>query len=1055
MYGRARGDNRNIQGPMRSVTQNSPPPAPYRRGRSNYTTQHSTRRNGGNFRQIAPMRKSPQKLVRTRKRHLNAGKRRSKRSKVSNKKNWSEVSKKSKKSAAMRLIPATVILVSGIPGKAIKHKFVAVKFQTHPFFRPRVYVNKNGESIDFQIVKINKYRSEADRSGCEFSIAKRDIASIVAFVGDKIPEDITKKKLQPPPEVVDIADDEVEVTKHHEVEDDIDPATMTGGQLRIELKKRNLESRGLKAELIRRLKKALAQKAEGSPKLPDNIDSNSDKAAIVFHVEEESESEKFEDTQKNLDGFVGVQDPHSKVSEALIVSDSVDSPRVVEIHEIKPTSNGEEMDAPISMEDLGLREKWEIEEDSAEEDLEKDAEDTCEVVRKVHGENEKAEELSNPIDEVSGDEESELHSEQEEFLLEDCYAYASGFRGKVGKKALMKAFGTFGTVIEMTQVSKTCRIQYNTPAAVEKLIKCIPPLKFNGKLIKISRTLNLKVSKTKELKGKEKEEQTTEGEINLAVQKDFAVSLKEEHDSEGEVETGRGGSEVSKAKKKTSWKKTARKSSWKRSSKWKSKKGGKKWRAKKWAAKKWRGKKVKNIIKTKNDSPQKSEQVAQEDETEKNHSSDNNEQIDQENEIENVKESTIEEKTEKAEKLQQDDPEKTEMESDKEDDVEPNSSGVKEKIMESEDGEEESDKVEENEEIGERLKEPTTIEQPENKAVITDRVDKQEKLEEPEEIINQTSDSDIATKVPEVETALKKAEKEPEQFETPSEVKTNTNKTMDIDLVKNAIVDTDIEDDSSESRAMNEVDAIPTDGDGNTSVNEVNAPIITLTGEMKIQKEEEPSSFKNNTGSSSQVLVLHDLETNSTKQEIPEKLLKALEKSNDSPKCKVKAGAGSQVNENHMVNRDDEFGKCETKSYRVVIALKKGARLLQHSENLLKDEDLNNTRIFILEFAISSRNQKPKDIFTSVMEGPLKDVAHGEIWPESGPLSFKHTLTKVLSEMQVAREKERRDYGTEALFQQNVQLKKNRGGFEVEIKTLKEEANRLRKRIRTAMSYLK
>lgn len=1047
MYGRGGGENRNIQDSMRSMPRKSPP-APYRRGRSNYTTQHSTGRSGGNFRQITPLRNSAQKVVRPRKRHLNAGKRRSKRSRVSNKKNWSEVSKKSQRSAAVRLIPSTLTLVSGIPGKAIKHKFVAVKFQTHPFFRPRVYVNKTGESIDFEIVKFSKYRSEADRSGCEFSVAKQDIASIVAFVGDKVPEDISKKKLQPPPQVVDISDDETEVQKHNEVEDDINPDTMTGGQLRIELKKRKLESRGLKAELIRRLKKALAQEAAGSPKLPDNIDSISDKASIISHVEEEHESENIEVTQKNLDGFMEEDDPYSKVSDAQIESEGSDSQRVNEIHVIKPTDNGEETDAPICTEPQALREKWEIEEDSAEED---NVEDTCAVVRKVYDENEKAGQLSNPIDEVSGDKESEQDSEQEEFLLEDCYAYASGFRGKVGKKALMKAFGVFGTVIEMTQISKTCRIQYNTPAAVEKLIKCIPPLKFNGKLIKISRTLNPKVSETTELIGKEKEEPSTEGKINLAVQKDFAVSLKEEHDSEDEVETGRGGSEVSRTKKKTSWKKTAKKSSWKRSKKWKSKKGGKKWGTKKWTAKKWRGKKVKNIIKTKNKSSPKSVQNEQEDEIDKNDNSDKNELIEQASDIENVKESTFEENTEKAEKLQQDDEEKTEMSSDNEDDGEPDSSGVKEKIIESEESEGESEKVEEHEKLGEGMKEPTTVEQPENKVVTTDCVDKQEKLEEPEESINQTSDS--ATEVPEVETASEKEDKEPEQFEIPSEVETNANKAMDIHLLKNEIVhDSEIEDHSSDGRVNNEVDEIPKDSDGNTSVKVVNTPIITLTGEMKIQNEEQPFNLKNNPGLN--VPVLDDLQTNSTEKGKPEKHLKALLESNDSPECAVKAG-GSQLNENHMVNQNDEFGKSETKSYRVVISLNKGARVLQHSENLLKVEDLNDTRIFILEFAITSRNQKPKDIFTSAMEGPLKDVAHGEIWPESGPLSFKHTLTKVLSEMQAAREKERRAYGTKALLQENVQLKKKRGGFESEIKSLKEEANRLRKRIRTAMSYLK
>jgi len=1055
LYGRARGDNRNITGSIRSIPRNSTQ-SNYRRDRSNYSTQRSTGRTGGNFRQNTPARNQPPKSGRQRKRYLNAGKRRTKRSR-SNKKGWSEISKTPKERTTLRLVPATLILVSGIPGKAAKHKFLAVKFQTHPFFRPRVSVNKKGESINFEIVKINKYSSGAERHGCEFSIVQQDIASIVAFVGDKIPEDITKKKIDPTPEVMDITEDKVEVKKHHDIEGDIDPDTMTGGQLRIELKKRKLESRGLKAELIRRLKMALAQDDKDSSMVADTIDSTSEKAEIVFHIEEEDESEDVECTPKNPDGFIAADDPHSKVRETPIVSVTSESLFVDEIQEIDTTTkNGEEKDAPIITEDQGLKEKWEIEEESSEENGEKVAEETFGVVTKVLDENQQAEELSNPIEEVADDEESEQHSEQEEFLLEDCYAYASGFRGKIGKKALMKTFGEFGTIIEMKQISKICRIQYNTPAAVEKLIKFVPPLKFNGKFIKISRTLNLQVSTTKDLTDKEAEEVPTEGEINLAGQKNFAADMEEEQDSEDEVETGRGGSEAPKSKKKTSWKKNAKKSSWKRASKWKSKKAGKKWRAKKWRAKKWRGKKVKHVKKTKDNSSHKNEQVEEEDEIEKNDSSDKSEQVEQEDEIENVKESIIEKKTEKIEKVQQDDIEESEMKSDMEDDVEPDLSGTKEKTTESEDPEEELEKVEEHETKGKRFNEPTTIELPEDKDMMADCVDKPEKLEEPERVIDIKNDSPVPTEVPEVDSASDNEENKPEHHEMPSEVKTNASEAVDIDSDKSEIIhDSENEDHSSESRGVAEVDALPKDGNENTFLEEVDAPISTLTDKMKIDNEEEQSDFKKNIGLRSEVSLLDDLESDSIKQENPEKLLKALVKSKELPKSKAKAGEGNQVDENNIPNRDDEFRKSETKSYRVVIALKKGARLLHHSENLLRVEDLNNARVFILEFAITSKNQTPKDIFASAMEGPLKDVAHGEVWPETGPLSFKHTLTKVLSEMQVAREKERRAYGPEALFQENVELKKKRRGFEVNIKSLKEEANCLRKRIRTAINHLK
>merc|ERR1712060_730653 len=110
------------------------------------------------------------------------------------------------------------------------------------------------------------------------------------------------------------------------------------------------------------------------------------------------------------------------------------------------------------------------------------------------------EEAEEVVEEVV--EEVPVESEQEEEVqvieVEDCYAYATGFKGKVAKKALLKAFGQFGTIVGVKQVQKKCRIQYNHPSAVVQLINCDPPFAFNGKVLTISRTL---VTKSKKGKG--------------------------------------------------------------------------------------------------------------------------------------------------------------------------------------------------------------------------------------------------------------------------------------------------------------------------------------------------------------------------------------------------------------------------------------------------------------------------------------------------------------------------------------------------------------------------
>merc|ERR1712060_202024 len=98
------------------------------------------------------------------------------------------------------------------------------------------------------------------------------------------------------------------------------------------------------------------------------------------------------------------------------------------------------------------------------------------------GQEEKSQPPVEEEEEADGEDE-----EEDEFQVEDCYAYASGFKGKIAKKALFKAFGEYGKIVGVKQVAKKCRIQYTHPSAVEKLVKST--FQFNGKVLDISRTL--------------------------------------------------------------------------------------------------------------------------------------------------------------------------------------------------------------------------------------------------------------------------------------------------------------------------------------------------------------------------------------------------------------------------------------------------------------------------------------------------------------------------------------------------------------------------------------
>jgi len=167
----------------------------------------------------------------------------------------SKISEPKQEASQVKLMPSTLILVSGIPGEARDHQFLTVKFQTHPFFRPRVWVDKIGNMIKFEIVQITQGAKPNPRR-CEFSIVKSDIISIVAFAGDEIPETIELEETEFVQEVRNGTMDEMKMRKTEEMEIDMNPIKMNDLQLGQELKKPKLKNQALNVELFRRSRNA-------------------------------------------------------------------------------------------------------------------------------------------------------------------------------------------------------------------------------------------------------------------------------------------------------------------------------------------------------------------------------------------------------------------------------------------------------------------------------------------------------------------------------------------------------------------------------------------------------------------------------------------------------------------------------------------------------------------------------------------------------------------------------------------------------------------------------
>jgi len=651
------------------------------------------------------------------------------------------MSKSRKERNVTRLTPASLILASGIPGEAEEHKFLSVKFQGHPFIRPRALVSEESGMLTFELVEVSKKSRRRLSQRCEFSVLKRDVLSLIAFEGDKIPEVLVRKRKEKDIDLA-LSDDgrrKVKVEKNTEEDDDedmeevmeenLEPEHMTSDQLRRELQKRGLEHRGLKAELIRRLKEALSEE-NGEPRnTGDIVLQTVNSSALFVHVDSEEEAPEDDADQGE-----------------------------------SRSNYGDDEEEPV------------YDEDQPEDDQDRrHREDSRSKKENIFGSREHYQ---------NEDEQQDLRdneNSEEDYIDEPEKGY-----------------------------SEEDRNQYNTD-------------------------------------DREREE-------------------SEEQDDE-EVEGGRGDDDDEE-----------------------------------------------NLVK------------------ENQHSGMNN----------------------------------TAKESMETDDAEV---------------EDESPWDEDEEPIRKRSPSKDLPKKASPKKIIkTDELSQQQSLgvDEHEFQAREPSDHD-------------------EQAQ---------NDDQDMEKASEEVVD------------ENEAD----------------------TGVYK-----EDVGLKNG---KSMVQQLMEMNKNADEQE-----KEGAEKTRDDEAAakEVEKKASSGENAEAPPAEPESF---ETTSYRVVIVTKRGARIIRRADSLLSRDKLERSRIIILEFALTSQNSTPKKVFTTLMDGPYEDTANAEIWPEKGPLSFKHTLTNILSDMLVAREKEKRVSNAEAIFEENQELKKKNRSYESKLEDLASEMERLKKKIQRAKETL-
>lgn len=582
----------------------------YPHSRSNYSATHSKRNSSAKFCQVAAVASPSPEIERSAKRFLNSpGQRETKRAKILIE-SFSEKAASKQEQRKVWLLPSTLILASGLPGKATEHQLLTVKFQTHPFIRPRVQLNNIGDMINFEIIKVTTQSLGQDRPQCEFSVGKQDIASIVTFVGEKIPEGITNKVQSAQEATIVLSDDVGKMKKNEQSDVQIDPDTIISDQLTEKLKTRKPASRGLKVELNQRLKKDM-QDTEDTEMLEGTIKQKTNPVALCANNKKNKEN-KLEDKKiidrRHKSQFKDIVDDELPVKKTEKTDQHItEKIKLRKIHELESKNTVEEIKRETIVEEKSEKtaEKKGQKKSPKEVPVEATGKTLKGVVDDVDADEQKKE-PSLQFNSKSGNKENDKDAIKKKHPLEDCLVYVSGFRGKIAKKALLEAFGKFGTIVEMKQVAKKkCRIRYMTPREVSKLLNCVPPFEFNGRTLNIRRKLNSR-KKKKFCSGKKSKESTKK--VKMAKSKNEIVWAERIEDLENEIEIGRGTSDVPKVKNLSPRQKESEKTS--RTNRKAQTKGKHRWTMK-WAEKQG-ARKAKQNWYNKNKPPSASKQVEKE-----------------------------------------------------------------------------------------------------------------------------------------------------------------------------------------------------------------------------------------------------------------------------------------------------------------------------------------------------------------------------------------------------------------------------------------------------------
>jgi len=214
---------------------------------------------------------------------------------------------------SVELKPTSIIFASGIPEVDVTHTFITSRFDNHPGLRcdPSLRIGKSKFFVRFELKDLKKGHPNMGR--VTFDIRDRDLTDVKYYLDDDFPEikkreketiDLTEDK--PEDEVPEATEDKVTTNPvetsaksgMESVESDmLEPENMPVKELRSALAKRGLYTRGLKADLIRRLNEYIQTKKKDEPEAEnaeedkkDGDEEKADEDATMAEPEKEADA---------------------------------------------------------------------------------------------------------------------------------------------------------------------------------------------------------------------------------------------------------------------------------------------------------------------------------------------------------------------------------------------------------------------------------------------------------------------------------------------------------------------------------------------------------------------------------------------------------------------------------------------------------------------------------------------------------------------------------------------------------------------------------------------